>query len=301
MSNNSRLVEWNLLENSPDIHSFDQLIDVEKGGLIRDNLNRNDDRLKDIYIYPSKRKYKKDNRLFEDFKLYCEGEEKPLFRGYFHVLGTFLLCLIGLQSMVRAADGNILSVFVGSFFVFTNIFCYGISSLYHVGTWSVNTEILIQKLDHCGIAFLSMGSMFPVIFILFPAHHKWYQMTFLFCYAVSSCLYVCYNIIHLRPSTFRQILCAASILPFTPWLYYLMTPLEWQLMWSCVGCQAIGVCCYVSGRNSPYLNYFNQTFGYHEFFHLFVTAAGACAYICNLSIVDRFNGRIVFTNEMYLY
>ena len=145
-----------------------------------------------------------------------------------------------------------------------------------------------------------MGSIFPVIFILLPAEHRWFTMVFLFLCSFGSFVHVCYNIFHLRPSTLRQIVCAASIIPFTPWLRILMTPLEWRLMWGCVVCQAFGVYCYVQGRNSKYLNYFSNTFGYHEFFHLFVTAAGACAYVCNLSIVDRHNGSKVFSGDMCL-
>ena len=94
---------------------------------------------------------------------------------------------------------------------------------------------------------------------------------------------VCVNIFRLKPSVFRQVVCAGSIVPFVPWLYSLMTPLEWHGMLGCMFFQGLGVAAFTNRRPDPIPTFF----GYHEVFHVCVTLAGFCALVCNYSIVLR--------------
>lgn len=110
---------------------------------------------------------KYDGRLFPEYKLYCEGMNKPKGRGKIHLAASLLLPL-GLVHLFLEANGSFYGIISSTFYIFTNIWCYGVSGIYHVFQWSARTEIILQKLDHCGIALLSCGTMMPVIFLLAP-------------------------------------------------------------------------------------------------------------------------------------
>jgi len=107
---------------------------------------------------------KPDGRLYPH-ALYCEGRPKPLFRGRLHAFCAALLPIGAWHLLNEAGDsgnGKIAAlVYVG-----TNIFCYGVSGLYHTLVWSPKVEILLQKLDHVGIALLTCGTFLPMQLLL---------------------------------------------------------------------------------------------------------------------------------------
>lgn len=121
-------------------------------------------------------------------------------------------------------------------YIFCNTFCYGFSALYHVGKWSVKYEILLQKLDHCGIALLSLGTFFPACILLLNVKiGLLFFLTTLFI-----CIWTIYNIINSKPSGLRQILVIATLLPFMPWLYPRMNAIEFRGTCLTIVFQAIG-------------------------------------------------------------
>lgn len=218
----------------------------------------------------------KDGRLFPGVLLYCEGHEKPTLRGISHLIAS-LFCIFGLMHLFSEANGIITGQIVGLFYASTMIFCYGCSALYHVGRWSLRTEILLQKLDHCGIALLGCGTMLPTAFLLLPA----FQGLLLGFLAISTCLWACWNIAHCRPSILRLAMVGLTIVPFLPTLSHLMDPLEYGCTLLVYVFQACGLTIFVLQRPNPW----PSIFGYHEIFHLFVLAAGACVYIANWSVI----------------
>lgn len=221
---------------------------------------------------------KKDNRLFPDYLLYCEGLSRPVLRGVLHLVLSIILPF-GLVHLYHEANGNIKGQIAATLYIVTNIFCYGCSGLYHVGRWSVQTEILLHKLDHCGIAILSTGTMVPLCVLLLP-----YNVGALFLtISLSLSLWTCYNIFQLRPSVLRQILVPAAILPFLPYCYFYMNYIEWRCTLGCMFFQVCGVIVFTNQLCdiSP------KIFGYHEVFHLLVVCAGVCVYLANFSIIRR--------------
>lgn len=222
---------------------------------------------------------KHDGRLFPEFPLYHEGMHKPMCRGYLHVLLALLIPFAFYQFYIES-NGNIYAIYSSFFYLFTNIFCYGMSGLYHTIKWSPQTEILLQKLDHCGIALLSWGTFIPVSVLLME-----YPYGFIFANILMiTCFYNFYHILILNsPSVIRQAIVPATFLPFLPYIYYLMTPFEFNCTISCIICQIIGVIIYT--KEQP--NIHPSIFGYHELFHCFVSSAGICVYLCNWSIIHR--------------
>jgi len=98
---------------------------------------------------PSEKRVKNDGRLFPDVELYCEGYPKPLLRGMLHLVSSILLPF-GLLNLVRESKGSPIAVIASATYALSNILCYGTSALYHVGRWSIQVEISLQKL---GILF----------------------------------------------------------------------------------------------------------------------------------------------------
>ena len=105
--------------------------------------------------------YKKlDARLFEDLPLYCEGMERPTCRGCFHMLATMILPFV-MWFLVSEANGNRRGEIAAIVYVTSNMWSYGVSAMYHIGRcWSARTEILLQKLDHAGIAVFAAGKFY---------------------------------------------------------------------------------------------------------------------------------------------
>lgn len=226
----------------------------------------------------NRRPHKVDNRLFPDYLLYCEGLPKPRFRGTLHLICS-LLFPFGIYHLLNEANGSHLGRIAAIVYLTSNLFCYGSSALYHVGKWSVQNEIFLQKLDHCGIALLSAGTFFPASILLLDK-----KIGFLFFITTfTSCLWTCYNIFRSRPSSLRQILVIATLLPFMPFLYPRMNYIEFWGTVLTIVFQTIGLTIFSNGKPNPW----PLIFGYHEIFHCFVVLAGICVYFINWSIIRR--------------
>ena len=222
-----------------------------------------------------------DGRLHGDIPLYGEGFERTCCRGWLHFICALILPL-GMYHLIIEANGNMAGIISSVTYVTMNIFCYGCSGLYHIGRWSPKVEIVLQKLDHSGIAILSVGTFIPVtVLILMPSHPRIAVIFLLssFCCA----LWTIYNIFQLRPSSIRQVLVVATIFPVLPTLYTLMNNLEFNMTIACMVFQAIGLLVFTIERPNP----LPSIFGFHEIFHIFVVLAGLCVYIANWSIVRR--------------
>jgi hemolysin III len=224
------------------------------------------------------RECKYDGRLFPEYPLYHEGMHKPYFRGVLHFILAFILPF-GYVHFFMESNGNEYAIYTSFFYISTNIFCYGMSGLFHTIEWPPQTEILLQKLDHCGIAILSVGTFLPVAVLLMEYP---YGLIFVAMLA-STCTITCYYILNGQPSVVRQAMVPACLFPFIPYLYGVMTPFEFTCMICCIVFQVTGMSIFVNERP----DYFPAVFGYHELFHCFVSAAGACVYLCNWSVVHR--------------
>lgn len=106
-------------------------------------------------------KHKKiDHRLFEDLPLYCEGMERPTCRGALHMLSSLLFLPFALWFLLKEANGNRAGEVAAVLYIASNFWSYGVSAMYHMGRcFSARTEIVLQKLDHAGIAVFAAGRM----------------------------------------------------------------------------------------------------------------------------------------------
>jgi hemolysin III len=220
-----------------------------------------------------------DGRLFPEFSLYCEGHPKPLFRGLSHLIFAIILGPFGFWHLYHDANGVLAGRISAFIFIASALSCYATSALYHIGRWSLNTEITLQKLDHCAITIFAAGTNTPTALLLLPP----YQGFILFALSWTTCIWTCWNVFNVRPGVWRIILSSSSIMPFFYTLYFQMNSTEFLCMIANSIVMAAGAAVFVNRWPNPW----PKTFGYHEFFHLLTLAGGCCIYLCNWSVIHR--------------
>jgi hemolysin III len=255
---------------------------------------------------------KPDGRLYPH-ALYCEGRPKPLFRGRLHAFCAALLP-IGAWHLLNEAGDSGYGQIAALVYVGTNIFCYGVSGLYHTLVWSPKVEILLQKLDHVGIALLTCGTFLPMQLLLLAPYAPSMAGLFVALELLALLVVVHHIFVKVRnahgdldatvqlpfqssnlfsslpippqstPSITQLVLVVATFVPFVPLLLAVMTPLELMATLLTVLFKGAATLVFHYERpNGPYPRLCN----YHEVFHLLVVIAGACIYVANWSIIRR--------------
>src|SRR5277367_188602 len=88
---------------------------------------------------------------------------KPLLRGWLHLVWFEASLVLGTLALARAHGGlriAALAVFVASMSAM-----FGVSALYHRGTWSEAWRVRLQRLDHAMIFLLIAGTATPAFLI----------------------------------------------------------------------------------------------------------------------------------------
>ena len=92
---------------------------------------------------------------------------KPRLRGWLHA-GTFPLALaagIVLISVAPTTAGRVSA----TIYTVTAALLFGTSAIYHRGTWSPRTEMLLKRLDHSNIFLIIAGTYTPFAALLLPS------------------------------------------------------------------------------------------------------------------------------------
>jgi hemolysin III len=204
---------------------------------------------------------------------------RPSLRGISHLICTILFPF-AFWHLYLESNGNFFGEMASLIYISGNLFCSFISSLYHIGSWSPRTEILLQKLDHCGIAICSAFINIPVALLLLPRASG----VPLAALSMFTCAWTCWNIVVLnRPGVWRLIVVASVIVLFFPVLLVHFTYFEWA---ACLGnafFQALGVYIFTNRQPDPC----PAIFGYHEVFHVCTVLGFLCVYLCNWSVIRR--------------
>jgi len=199
---------------------------------------------------------------------------KPVLRGWLHLLwfGASLvsgsLLLAGGHGVARITAVAVYSASVSGLF--------GISALYHRGTWTEAGRRRLQRLDHAMIFFLIAGTATPAFLLDAPGVFG------------PACLIVMWTLtltaaaIHLTwmdapeqlvGGTFVGLGWAAGLsLPWV-WVHAGVAPAVLMLT---------GGLLYTAGALSyhhRWPNPYPSVFGYHEFFHAYVCVAATCQYV----------------------
>jgi len=91
---------------------------------------------------------------------------KPRLRGWIHA-GMFPLALAA--SIVLVVRSQTTSARVATaIFGLSAIMLFGISAVYHLGTWSPRVTAVLRRLDHSNIFFIIAGTYTPLAVLLLP-------------------------------------------------------------------------------------------------------------------------------------
>ena len=208
---------------------------------------------------------------------------KPLLRGWLHlvwfeaslVAGTLLLARA--HGAVRIAALAIYVVSVSALF--------GISALYHRGTWSDAWNRRLQRLDHTMIFLLIAGTATPAFLLATSGTYR------LICLIMIWVLTVAAAALRLAWMSAPELV-AGAIFVGLGWVAVLALPGVWINAGTVAGALMLaggllytaGALAYHRRRPDPY----PSVFGYHEVFHACVCAAAAFQYAAiALFISDR--------------
>jgi hemolysin III len=102
------------------------------------------------------------------------AEVKPKLRGWFHACSTPLIIAAGtvLITLSPTAATRIGS----SLYVASALLLFGVSAIYHRGTWSPKVWTILNRLDHSNIYLFIAGSYTPFAVTLLDGASRWWML-----------------------------------------------------------------------------------------------------------------------------
>jgi hemolysin III len=207
---------------------------------------------------------------------------KPLLRGVLHQ-GAFFASLVVGALLVGFSEGAsrqaAAAVFAGSVAL-----CFGVSALYHRGTWAPHARVVLRRLDHAGIYVLIAGTYTPVCLLVLDGAWR-YTVLAVVATAAAAAIVVMVSWVN-APNWF-----AAALGIGVGWIGVLLLPqLASRLEPAAVVLLALGGVAYTVGaivyaRRRP--NPAPTVFGYHELFHALTILGVACQYVAIAVFVIR--------------
>ncbi|MGW8887639.1 PAQR family membrane homeostasis protein TrhA [Streptomyces sp. NPDC055749] len=91
---------------------------------------------------------------------------KPHLRGWLHA-GMFPAVLIAGVTLIALTDGTRARV-ACTVFVLSACLLFGVSAIYHRGTWGPRGEAVLRRLDHANIFLIIAGTYTPLTLLLLP-------------------------------------------------------------------------------------------------------------------------------------
>lgn len=91
---------------------------------------------------------------------------KPVWRGWMHLVGFEISLVVGTLLVAHAHGGR--QLFAAAIYATTVSGLFGTSALYHRGNWAPTTHRLLQRLDHVMIFLLIAATSTPVFLLAMP-------------------------------------------------------------------------------------------------------------------------------------
>ena len=197
--------------------------------------------------------------------------ERPLFRGWMHVV-AFLLAIPGGTLLIIAARGAAATV-GASIYTAGLLLGFGTSAGYHRLAVRPRTQAIMQRMDHSMIFVLIAGSYTPICLLGLPSSWGIPLLCIVWAGALTGVL--------IKQFAFEKMkVLEYALYPILGWIVVVaapvlirtMTPLELSLLLAGGLLYTLGIPVLVRERPDPW----PRVFGYHEVWHAFTVAAGAC-------------------------
>jgi hemolysin III len=198
---------------------------------------------------------------------------KPVMRGWLHLLWFVASLVISTVLLTRAHGG----ARVASIAVYTASVSalFGVSALYHCGTWTDTWRRRLQRLDHAMIFFLIAGTATPTYIMAARGAVGVTGLILLWTLTGAAA------IIHMAWMNAPERLVGGTFIGLG-WVAALALPEVWIHSGAVPGLLMLAGCLlYLTGAISYHFRWpdpYPSVFGYHEVFHVFVCAAAACQY-----------------------
>eukprot|EP00298_Acanthocystis_sp_HF-20_P010613 c18946_g1_i1.p1 GENE.c18946_g1_i1~~c18946_g1_i1.p1 ORF type:complete len:291 (-),score=88.20 c18946_g1_i1:66-938(-) len=221
---------------------------------------------------------------------YSNGtRKKSKFRGVLHEIFFYLTPFFAIPMFWYCE--TYLAYIAATCHVISTAFCYGASSQFHRRKWTLNQEIIFAKLDYMGIFVFICFQYTPVALILVPdvgipimiaeAIFVIGGMILVFNTPPNPCCCSINASRYLYSAVFLSMGLVALL--GVPEFHRHASVLEITCTWVMAFIQCLGASIYTWRL----FDYFSDTFGFHEVFHLCVCAGGLLSYVVNLSVLIR--------------
>ena len=199
---------------------------------------------------------------------------KPALRGWLHLLWFGVSLVSGTLLLARAHGAT--RITATAIYVASVCGMFGISALYHRGSWNATWRQRLQRLDHAMIFFLIAGTATPAFLLAVRGSLG------LVCLIVMWALTATATTVRMARMRTPE-LAAGTMFAGLGWLAGLALPWVWARagMTSALLMIAGGL-LYTAGALSYHRRWpdpIPSVFGYHEVFHVFVCAAATCQFV----------------------
>ncbi len=197
--------------------------------------------------------------------------ERPTWRGWFHVV-AFVVSIPAGVLLILAADRPSARV-AASIYAASLLLGFGTSAAYHRLARRERTQQIMQRLDHSMIFVLIAGSYTPVCLLGLPAAWGIPLLCVVWTFAAVG--------IVIKQLAFEKLkVLEYALYPILGWILVVaapallrsMTATELSLLLAGGLLYTVGIPVLVRERPNPW----PRKFGYHEIWHGFTVAAGAC-------------------------
>lgn len=198
---------------------------------------------------------------------------KPVLRGWLHLLWFEASLVLGTLLLARAH--GVVRITALAIYAASVSAMFGISALYHRGTWTAAWNRRLQRLDHAMIFLLIAGTATPAFLLATSGTFR------LACVIMMWALTAAAAALRLAWMSAPELV-AGSTFVGLGWVAVLALPGVWIHAGAAAGALMLsggllytaGALSYHRRRPDPY----PAVFGYHEVFHACVCAAAACQY-----------------------
>jgi hemolysin III len=202
---------------------------------------------------------------------------KPIFRGRLHQLAFFAAIPAGFVLIVRASNGTSLAAAI--VYAISLIALFGASALYHRGNWSPSVVPRLRRLDHSMIFVLIAGTYTPFCLLALPSPWSWVFLGIAWSGAFAGITLKLLKIDGFKRTSGALYIALGWVIIFaSPLMISRLTGPVMALVVAGGVLYTAGAIVLASNRPNPWPRWF----GYHEVWHSFTVAAGACHYIAVL-------------------
>jgi hemolysin III len=202
---------------------------------------------------------------------------KPIFRGRLHQVAFFAAIPAGFVLIVRASNGASLAAAI--VYAISLIALFGASALYHRGNWSPGVVPRLRRLDHSMIFVLIAGTYTPFCLLALPSPWSWVFLGIAWSGAIAGITLKLLKIDGFKRTSGALYIALGWVIIFaSPLMISRLTGPVMALVVAGGVLYTLGAIVLASNRPNPSPRWF----GYHEVWHGFTVAAGACHYVAVL-------------------